>query len=169
MNFVFKAPVRCLGDNIDTDAILPARYLNLTDVSDLRIHCMEDTDPEFHRRVQVGDILAAGKNFGCGSSREHAPLALMGCGFSCIVAMSFSRLFYRNAINIGLPVISIDDTSGIAEGNILEVECVSGMVKDITAGKEYAGTPLPDFLLEIMASRGLIPYLEKRLKSRRAG
>ena len=163
--FVFSGNVLRLGDDIDTDAILPARYLNLTDESELKLHCMEGIVPDFYRKVSRGDILVAGSNFGCGSSREHAPIAIKGCGFSCVVAESFSRIFYRNAIGIGLPVLTITDTSRIAAGDVLTVDCAKGAVEDLTTGEKYSGDRIPPFMLEILGSKGLTNYIFARLRA----
>ena len=166
MELKIRAPVRRLGDDIDTDAIIPARYLNITETSALGRHCLEDEAPGFSARVKKGDILVAGRNFGCGSSREHAPLALVGCGISCVVALSFSRLFYRNAINIGLPLITLEASGEIAEGDTLEIDYADGLVKNVSSGKEYSVETIPGFMMEILSGGGLVSYLEKRLDSR---
>ncbi|MCL1804520.1 MAG: 3-isopropylmalate dehydratase small subunit [Clostridiales bacterium] len=166
----FQGRAFVFEDNIDTDAIFPANWLILTDEKEIASHCMEEIDPDFHRKAKPGDILLAGANFGCGSSREHAPLAIRGCGISCVVAKSFSRLFYRNAVNIGLPVITADTASLAAEGDEVAVDCVTGEISirkaNAAAGAvvKLAGEPLPEFMLEILRSSGLYGYLEKRLK-----
>ena len=152
------------GHDIDTDIIIPARYLNDITPEHLAAHCMEDAGTGFARDVKPGDILVAGKNFGCGSSREHAPLAIMGCGISCVIAKSFSRLFYRNAINIGLPVMIANVSPFVTEGDAVSVDCLSGQVTLIRADKEIRGEPLPPFMLEILRCGGLIGYLEKHLQ-----
>ena len=164
--FVFDAPVWRFGDDIDTDAIIPATYLNITTEEELKPHCMEDFAPDFSKNAKPGDILVAGKNFGCGSSREQAPLAIKACGISCVIASSFSRLFYRNAINICLPLITLENSEEIAQGDQLHVECMEGVVKNLTTGKDYKFTPLPGFMSELLNSGGLVPYLEKRLSDR---
>ena len=164
-DLVFSGTAMCLGDDIDTDTILPARYLNLTDEEELKLHCMEGMASDFYRRVSKGAILIAGNNFGCGSSREHAPIAIKGCGFSCVVAKSFSRIFYRNAIGIGLPALTVSDTSGIAEGNDLTVDCANGVIRNLTMGNTYHGDSIPPFMIEILRSNGLINYVFSRLKA----
>ena len=160
----FTGTVWRLGDDIDTDAILPARYLNLTQEDQLGLHFMEDVLPGFAAAITPGDILIAGENFGCGSSREHAPMAIRGRGFSCVVATSFSRLFFRNAINIGLPVLTSQEIGQIAQpGARLTVDCLAGTIQDLSSGKTLAGTPLSPFMQEILVAGGLIAYLERRI------
>jgi 3-isopropylmalate dehydratase small subunit len=162
-NFKFAGRAWRFEDDVDTDAIIPGKYLNLTSRSELGDHCMENVLPGFKTKVKIGDILVAGENFGCGSSREHAPIAIKACGISCVIAASISRLFYRNAISSGLPVFTIDDTNGINDGDNLEVDGMSGIVKNVNSGKEYSIAHLPAFMMDILAGGGLIPYLEKRL------
>lgn len=153
------------GNDIDTDAIIPARYLNTSDPLELARHCMEDADPEFPGKVQAGDILVAGKNFGCGSSREHAPIAIKASGVSCVIAGSFARIFYRNAFNIGLPIFeSPEAVRGISEGDQVAVEVESGKIINHTKGEEYSATPIPPFMQEIISAGGLINYVSKRVK-----
>ena len=180
-NFQFQGKAFVFGNNIDTDAIIHANWLTLTDEKEIASHCLEEIYPDFHTKVSQGDILVAGDNFGCGSSREHAPVAIMGSGIACVVARSFSRLFYRNAINIGLPVITAAGLSGVAEGDEIAVDCVTGRIcitsrandADGAAGAvgadgavtELSGEPLPAFMLEMLRSGGLYNYLEKRLKA----
>jgi len=161
--FSFTGKVSKLGNNIDTDAILPARFLSISTEKELGEHLLEDLEPELAKNAQVGDILVAGENFGCGSSREHAPLAIRGGGFSCVIAASFSRLFFRNSINIGLPVMVVPEAADIAPGTALTVDCINGVVREVDSKKEYACTPLSGFVLEILSNGGLIPYLEKNL------
>ncbi|HHU63434.1 MAG TPA: 3-isopropylmalate dehydratase small subunit [Clostridiales bacterium] len=152
------------GDNVDTDVIIPARYLNTFDPKELAAHCMEDLDSTFVDRVRSGDIMVAGNNFGCGSSREHAPIAIKASGISCIIACSFARIFYRNAINIGLPIIeSPEAATDIQEGHEVEVDIVEGSIKNHTTGKIYKGTPFPEFMQEIMKADGLINYVKERM------
>jgi len=164
-SFCFTGKSIHFGNDVDTDAILPARYLSLSTQEELGPHFMEDLSPGLAAQVAPGSILVAGENFGCGSSREHAPVAVRGSGFACVVAASFSRLFYRNAINIGLPVLVVKDALQIPEDSLLTVDCVKGIVRDMETGKEYIGTPLTGFMLEILSSGGLIAHLEKRLES----
>lgn len=152
------------GDNIDTDVIIPARYLNSSDVNELAKHCMEDLDSEFHSKVQKGSVLMAGKNFGCGSSREHAPLVIKASGISCIIAESFARIFYRNAINIGLPIVECGSAAREAQdGDIISVELESGTVRNVTKGLEYRAEPFPGFIQEIMKADGLVNYVRNEV------
>ncbi|MCE5215277.1 MAG: 3-isopropylmalate dehydratase small subunit [Methanobacterium sp.] len=152
------------GDDIDTDIILPGRYLVLTDEKELANHAMEGLDTKFSEKVKKGDIIIAGKNFGCGSSREHAPIALKGVGISVVVAESFARIFYRNAINVGLPLLESKNISkNIKEGDKLEIDINKGILKDKNSGKEFEVTGLPDFMLEILEKGGLINYLKENL------
>lgn len=152
----FKYP-----DNVDTDVIIPARYLNTPDANELAQHCMEDIDPTFVTRVQNGDVIVAGWNFGCGSSREHAPLVIKTCGTGCVIAKSFARIFYRNAINIGLPILECEEAAdAIAEGNDVQVDFDSGIITDITNGKTYQAQPFPPFIQKIIRSGGLLQSLK---------
>jgi len=144
----------CYGDNVDTDVIIPARYLNTSNAQELAAHCMEDIDPDFLQKVKLGDIIAAGRNFGCGSSREHAPLAIKTAGISCVVAKSFARIFYRNAINIGLPIIVCD--GDFHNGDALEVDLSAGMIQNKTTGESYTFPPFPPFLQKIIEAGGLM-------------
>ena len=154
------------GDNVDTDAIIPARYLNESRPEALARHCMEDVDPGFAGAVQPGDIVVAGENFGCGSSREHAPLAIKGAGVSCVIAKSFARIFYRNAINIGLPILeSPQAAAGTEAGDALEVDLERGEIRNLTRGEAYRAAPYPGFMLEIIAAGGLVPYTRRRIES----
>ena len=148
------------GSNVDTDVIIPARYLNVPDPSQLAKHCMEDIDKEFVNKVSKGDIIVADKNFGCGSSREHAPIAIKAAGVSCVIAKSFARIFYRNAINIGLPIIECPEAAkGIEEGDQVEVDFDSGMIYNKTKGTEYKGQAFPEFMQKIISNGGLINYI----------
>jgi 3-isopropylmalate/(R)-2-methylmalate dehydratase small subunit len=148
------------GKNVDTDVIIPARYLSSSDPKELALHCMEDIDASFSQKVHKGDIIVAGKNFGCGSSREHAPLAIKASGISCIIAESFARIFYRNAINIGLPIMECEEASNdIDEGNEIQVDFNSGIIKNITKNKSYTAEPFPAFMIEIINAEGLINYI----------
>ncbi len=149
------------GDNINTDEIIPARYLNITDPKELSRHCMEVIDSGFASNVQKGDIMVAGKNFGCGSSREHAPLSIKAAGISCVIAENFARIFFRNAINIGLPIIeSLKAASGIDSGDELEVLLGEGIIKNLTKAKEYKVNPYPPFMQELISSGGLMEYIK---------
>ena len=147
------------GDHVDTDVIIPARYLNMSNYKELAEHAMEDLDTTFAPNVQPGDIVIAGKNFGCGSSREHAPIVFKEKGVKCIIAKDFARIFYRNAINIGLPAIEIDN-DGFESGDEVEVDLEKGIIKNITKSKEYITKPLPNFIQKIVATGGLIEYVK---------
>ncbi|HOP11957.1 MAG TPA: 3-isopropylmalate dehydratase small subunit [Oscillospiraceae bacterium] len=152
------------GNNVDTDVIIPARYLNSSDPKELASHCMEDIDATFVKRVKAGDIIVGGRNFGCGSSREHAPLAIKTSGIACVVAESFARIFYRNAINIGLPIIECPEASkAIAEGDEVEIDFDSGKIIDFTAKKTYTAQPFPQFIQSIIEAGGLINAIGKNL------
>ena len=151
------------GDNVDTDVIIPARYLNSSDPKELALHCMEDTDTEFVKNVQKGDIIVADKNFGCGSSREHAPLAIKASGVSCVIAETFARIFYRNAINIGLPIIECPQASkGISAGDEVEVDFDSGMIYNKTKGTQFQGQAFPEFMQKIIEAEGLVNYINQK-------
>ena len=148
------------GDNVDTDVIIPARYLNSSDPAELALHCMEDIDKEFVNKVKKGDIMVGGKNFGCGSSREHAPIAIKASGISCVIAETFARIFYRNSINIGLPIMECPEASReIKEGDEVEVDFDSGIITDKTTGKTYKGQAFPPFMQKIIKAEGLINYI----------
>src|SRR5690554_434102 len=152
------------GDNVDTDVIIPARYLNSSDPDELAVHCMEDLDQEFTRKVTPGDIIVAGKNFGSGSSREHAPLAIKGAGVSCVIAESFARIFYRNSFNIGLPIlVSAEAVDNIKDGSELEVELESGSIKDLSENRTYQAEPVPSFMQEIIRASNLIAGIKKEV------
>jgi 3-isopropylmalate dehydratase small subunit len=154
------------GDDVDTDVIIPARYLNTSDPKELAAHCMEDADPEFAQKVSKGDIIVAGKNFGCGSSREHAPLAIKGAGVSCVIAASFARIFYRNAVNIGLPILECPEAAAELEtGDEVEVDLAAGMIKNLSKKKTYRAVPFPAFMQEIIKAGGLINYVRERMKN----
>ncbi len=151
------------GENIDTDAIIPARYLNTSDPKELARHCMEDADKDFPDKVRPGDILVAGKNFGCGSSREHAPIALKAAGVGCVIAPSFARIFYRNAFNMGLPIFECAEApEEIEEGHEVEVDADSGTIIDLTTGREMKAQPIPPFMQELIADGGLIAHILKK-------
>jgi 3-isopropylmalate/(R)-2-methylmalate dehydratase small subunit len=155
-----KGRVHKFGADVDTDAIIPARYLNTIDPKELAAHCMEDADPQFPAKVNDGDIIVAGKNFGCGSSREHAPIAIKGAGISCVIAKSFARIFYRNAINIGLPILESDEAvDSAAAGDELEVDLASGRIYNLRSKEEFKAEPFPAFMQEIINNGGLINYL----------
>ena len=148
------------GSNVDTDVIIPARYLNVPDASELATHCMEDIDKEFVNKVSEGDIIVADKNFGCGSSREHAPIAIKAAGVSCVIAETFARIFYRNAINIGLPIIECPEAAkGIEDGDQVEVDFDSGMIYNKTKGTQFQGQAFPEFMQNIISNGGLINYI----------
>lgn len=150
------------GDNVDTDVIIPARYLNTSDEKELASHCMEDIDKAFVGKVQAGDIMVANKNFGCGSSREHAPIAIKASGISCVIAETFARIFYRNSINIGLAIIECPDAAKeIADGDIVSVDFDSGMITDETTGKSWQGQAFPAFMQKIIDCGGLVNYINR--------
>lgn len=153
------------GDNVDTDVIIPARYLNTADANELAKHCMEDIDATFVSKVAPGDIMVAGRNFGCGSSREHAPLAIKASGISCVIASTFARIFYRNAINIGLPIMECPEAvDSIAAGDQLSVYLSSGTITDITSGKTFRAEPFPPFMQDLIAAGGLAAYMRKAVQ-----
>ena len=153
------------GDNVDTDVIIPARYLNSFDAKELASHSMADIDPELAEKVQDGDLIVAKKNFGCGSSREHAPLCLKTAGVSCVIAETFARIFYRNAINIGLPIIECPQAAQeIEDGDEVEVDFDSGMIYDRTKGTQYQGQAFPEFMQKLIAAGGLVSYTNSRKK-----
>jgi 3-isopropylmalate/(R)-2-methylmalate dehydratase small subunit len=157
------------GDNVDTDAIIPARYLNMSAPEDLAAHCMEDIDTTFAKNVRPGDIIVAGKNFGCGSSREHAPVAIKASGVSCVIAESFARIFFRNAINIGLPILECPAAAQETQaGQRLEVDLAQGIIRNLDTGRAYRATPYPPFMLELIAAGGLIPYTRRKLHGEQA-
>ncbi len=159
-----KGKVWKFKDNINTDEIIPARYLNTFDAKELAKHCMEDADKDFPKKVKSGDIIVAGKNFGCGSSREHAPICLKGAGVSCVIAETFARIFYRNAINIGLPILESEEASeGIEEGDTIEVDLEKGKIKNVTTGKTYNATAFPPFMQELINAGGLMEYVKKKI------
>jgi len=155
---------------VDTDAIIPARYLNTSDPKELAAHVMEDADADFPKKVKAGDIIVAGKNFGCGSSREHAPIAIKAAGIQAVVAKSFARIFYRNAFNIGLPIFEsqtlIDE---VAQGDEIEIDADSGTIKNITKNKDYQAEPIPPFMQELIAAGGLVEWTKKKIAAGQAG
>ena len=151
------------GDNVDTDVIIPARYLNSSDPKELATHCMEDIDKDFVNKVKPGDIIVAEKNFGCGSSREHAPIAIKAAGVSCVIAETFARIFYRNAINIGLPIIECPEASkGIEQGDKVEVDFDSGIIYNRLKGTQFKGQAFPEFMQKIIQAEGLINYINQK-------
>ena len=153
------------GDHVDTDVIIPARYLNTGDPAELAVHCMEDIDSDFHEKSETRKIIVAGRNFGCGSSREHAPLAIKACGVSCVIAATFARIFYRNALNIGLPILECPSAANaIAAGDEVSVDLETGEIKDITTGQAFHAEPFPTFMMELIAAGGLAAYLKGRNK-----
>ena len=164
---IIKGKVWKFGDNIDTDAIIPARYLNTTDPKELAQYCIKDCDTSFVKGKEEGDIIVAGHNFGCGSSREHAPIAIKGAGISCVIAKSFARIFFRNAINIGLPIFeSIECADKCKPGDILQVDSDKGIIKNLNSNETYQTTAHPDFIQRIISLGGLKEYLKQELKRR---
>ncbi len=158
---VFKYP-----DNVDTDVIIPARYLNTPDAKELALQCMEDIDKEFVKQVQVGDVMVAGWNFGCGSSREHAPLVIKTCGTGCVIAKSFARIFYRNAINIGLPILECEEAAEeIKAGDEVKVDFDTGIISNVTTGKTYQAQPFPEFIQNIIKCGGLLKSLKEGVQN----
>jgi len=165
---MLKGKVHKYGADVDTDVIIPARYTNVSDPVELAKHCMEDIDKDFVNRVQPGDIMMATTNFGCGSSREHAPLCIKAAGISCIIAKSFARIFFRNAINIGLPLLECDAAVDNTEaGDVLEVDLSTGKIRNLTSGTVFTAKPYPDFVAGLISAGGLIEYTKQRLAGRR--
>jgi 3-isopropylmalate/(R)-2-methylmalate dehydratase small subunit len=164
-----RGKVHKYGDDVNTDVIIPARYLNVSDPAELAQHCMEDLDSEFLKQVKRGDIIVAGSNFGCGSSREHAPLAIKAAGISCVIAKSFARIFYRNALNIGLPILECEEAvDKTRAGDTLEVELSTGEIRNITRGLTFKAKPFPDFMLKLIKAGGLIEYTKRKLAAGRS-
>jgi len=158
------------GANVDTDVIIPVRYLTSIDPAELGKHCLEGLDPEFATQVRAGDVIVALENFGCGSSREHAPVAIKGAGVSCVIAATFARIFFRNALNIGLPIVeSAEAAQRIEAGDTVEVDVASGRIINHSKGVTYQAAPFPPFVQELVAAGGLVPYVARRLKERTAG
>ena len=158
---ILEGKVWRYGDNVDTDVIIPARYLSTADPKELAVHCMEDIDPGFAGKVQPGDIIVAGRNFGCGSSREHAPIAIKGSGVPCVVADGFARIFYRNAVNIGLPLVELGEAvADFAAGDRIRIDLDSGVIENLTGGRKYTVQPLPGFIQNIAKAGGLINYVK---------
>ena len=159
---IFNGKALKYGDNVDTDVIIPARYLNTIDKKELASHCMEDIDKEFVHKVQAGDIMIAGYNFGCGSSREHAPIAIKASGVSLVIARSFARIFYRNSINIGLAILECSEAvDGISEGDIVEADLDNGVIYNRTTGKSFQTQPFPEFIQKIITNGGLVESIKK--------
>jgi 3-isopropylmalate/(R)-2-methylmalate dehydratase small subunit len=164
---IIEGKVWKFRDNIDTDVIIPARYLNTSDPTELALHCMEDYDPQFIKKISRGDIIVAGKNFGCGSSREHAPIALKAAGLSCIIAKSFARIFFRNAINIGLPIFESEEiVDQCSEGELLEIDTVKGTIKNLSTNIVYRTNLLPEFIQKVISIGGLREYVKEEVKRR---
>jgi len=162
MHKVLSGSAWRFGDDVDTDAIIPARYLNTSDPDELASHCMEDADPDFSKNVSAGDVIVGGKNFGCGSSREHAPIAIKAAGVSCVIAGSYARIFYRNAFNMGLPIFeSAEAASGIGTGDKVEVDPATGVIRNLSTGVEFKAEPYPPFMMDLIEAGGLIPFLLK--------
>jgi 3-isopropylmalate/(R)-2-methylmalate dehydratase small subunit len=164
MNNEINGKVWTFGDNIDTDLIIAARYLNSSDPEHLAKYVMEDAEPSFASKVKKGDIIVAGENFGCGSSREHAPIALKAAGISAVIAPTFARIFYRNAFNMGLPIFELPESSQIKENDILTVDLDKGTITNITTNKEYKFTPIPPFIQELISCGGLMEFAKKEAK-----
>lgn len=158
-----KGKAHKFGADIDTDAIIPARYLNTSDPVELAKHCMEDADKDFMKKMKPGDIIVADKNFGCGSSREHAPIAIKAAGVSCVIAKSYARIFYRNSFNMGLPIFeSVEAADGISADDEVDVDVNTGVIKNITTGKTYQAQPIPPFMQELIAAGGLMKHVAKK-------
>jgi 3-isopropylmalate/(R)-2-methylmalate dehydratase small subunit len=161
-----KGTAHKFGDNINTDEIIPARYLNTIDEKVLGAHCMEDADPKFVQKAKPGDIIVGGSNFGCGSSREHAPTSIKGCHVSCVIAETFARIFFRNAINIGLPILESKEASkDIKDGDVLEVDLSKGRIYNRTQNKEYTAQPFPEFMQKLVEAGGLMNYVRRKLNA----
>lgn len=165
---IIKGKVHKFSDDINTDDIIAAKYLVSTDAKELGSHCMETINPGFAKKVRAGDIIIAGSNFGCGSSREHAPLAIKGCGVSAVIARSFAAIFFRNAINIGLPFLESSDVDSINDGDIVEIDLSTGLINDITQNNQFKTQAFPEFLQQIVACGGLINYIKKQTGERGA-
>ena len=164
MENTIKGSVWLYGNNIDTDVIIPARYLSIMEPAELAKHCMEDIDKSFVTGVRKGDIIAAGSYFGCGSSREHAPLAILGSGIAAVVAASFGRIFYHNALNVGLPILECPDLVGhVSKGNTLSIDPANGEIRNETSGRTFRSIPFPPFLADLISAGGLVEYARKRL------
>ncbi len=161
----FKGKVHKYGDNVNTDEIIPARYLNTSDEKELAAHCMEDIDFDFPKKVKAGDIIVAGANFGCGSSREHAPVAIKASGVSCVIAETFARIFFRNAINIGLPIIELENIDEkIRQSDDLEIDLDNGIIRNLSTSSEFKINKFPEFMQNLVNAGGLMKYVDKKLK-----
>ena len=161
---ILKGRVWRFGDDVDTDAIIPARYLNTSDPAELARHVMEDADKDFSAKVRQGDIVVAGKNFGCGSSREHAPISIKAAGIQAVIARSFARIFYRNSFNIGLPIFESRDASDkIREGDVVEIDADNGVIRNLSRGEQYTSEVIPPFMQELIAAGGLIEWTKKKM------
>ncbi len=158
---IISGKVHKFGDDVNTDEIIPARYLNTSDARELASHVMEDADPRFPAKVQSGDIIAAGKNFGCGSSREHAPLAIKAAGVACVIAESFARIFYRNAFNIGLTIMESAAAAEARTGHVLRIDTTTGRITNVTLKRSYSAKPIPPFMQDLIAAGGLMQYVRK--------
>ncbi len=159
-----KGKVWKFGSDVNTDVIIPARYLSTSDPDELACHCMEDADPQFFEKIVRGDVIVAGKNFGCGSSREHAPIAIKAAGISCVIAPSFARIFYRNAINIGLPILeSAEAAADLEEGQEVQVDLAMGTITNAATGAVYQAAPFPDFMRQLIEAGGLIAYVQGKI------
>lgn len=164
---IFNGRTWKFGDDVDTDAIIPARYLNTSNPQELAMHVMEDADKEFPKKVKAGDLIVAGKNYGCGSSREHAPIAIKSAGIQAVIAKSFARIFYRNSFNIGLAIFeSAEASEKVQEGDIIEIDADNGIIKNITRNEQYSVKPIPSFMQELIAAGGLIEWTKKKLAAR---
>jgi 3-isopropylmalate/(R)-2-methylmalate dehydratase small subunit len=159
---IIKGKVHKIGDDVNTDDIISAKYLVSTDAKELGRYCLESIGSDFAKKVKAGDVIVAGKNFGCGSSREHAPLAIKGCGIKAVVAKSFAAIFFRNAINIGLPFMELKEADKIKDGDELEIDIGSGIIKNVTQGKTYKTEPFPKFLQEVVREGGLMNYIKRK-------
>jgi 3-isopropylmalate/(R)-2-methylmalate dehydratase small subunit len=160
---IIKGKIHKFGDDVNTDEIIPARYLNTSDAKELASHVMEDADPRFPEKVRAGDIIAAGKNFGCGSSREHAPLAIKAAGVACVIAESFARIFYRNAFNIGLTIVECPDAAAdMQSGHQVNIDATEGSITNVTLNRTYTAKPIPPFMQELIAAGGLMKYVKKQ-------
>ncbi|MEN6372721.1 MAG: 3-isopropylmalate dehydratase small subunit [Armatimonadota bacterium] len=164
---MIKGTVHKYGSDVDTDVIIPARYLNTSDPKELASHCLEDIDSKFVKKVQPGDVIVAEDNFGCGSSREHAPISIKASGVSCVIANTFARIFYRNAINIGLPIFECPEAvAGIAKGDTIEADLESGRIMNVTTGKSWQAKPFPPFMRQLIDAGGLVNYAKTKFRSR---
>lgn len=161
---MIRGKVHKYGSNVDTDVIIPARYLNTTDPKELASHCMEDIDTEFVKKVQPGDVMVADDNFGCGSSREHAPIAIKASGIACVIANTYARIFFRNALNTGLPILECPEAvAGISDGDIVEVDLEAGKITNVTTGKSYQANPFPPFMRQLIEVGGLVNYAKAKV------